>query len=377
MAVLNVRDDFGAIGDGETDDDSAFQDAIAAHIADGHGLYVPIGQYCVSGPFPINGLFCIRGEDRFRSVLIHEGDGDLFDISSSGEMRGFTVTSPSPRTAGVYFDITSTATFANFLEVQTYNAFYSIKSNSPFLSLRDCTFSDTKSATGISIIIENGGVHLDNVLARNALNAAPYAHLAIFNAGEVFGTGVNLVGAMNNFYVAPSAQDSVVASMDFVNSRFDNAQGVNVNFSPFGYGVIGTASFTQCWLGSATNMNFNAETANDAKIDGVTFNGVKVILAASHGMRFKGNIKNVNLTSSLMAANGGDAVRLEDIAGNFLITGGNRIGPCQNIAANGAGVRLLGTTHDVLISGNSISGNTGGNVINSATGQNIVIGGNI
>ncbi|HLU66879.1 MAG TPA: glycosyl hydrolase family 28-related protein, partial [Kofleriaceae bacterium] len=65
--VSNVRD-FGAVGDGATDDTRAFQDALAA--AEGGALLVPAGRYLIRGKLAMRrSNVVLRGEGPDRTVL--------------------------------------------------------------------------------------------------------------------------------------------------------------------------------------------------------------------------------------------------------------------------------------------------------------------
>jgi polygalacturonase len=64
---VNVKD-FGAIGDGVTNDTAAFQSAINT-VADGGTVYLPAGSYRWLGIFPEKD-FNLRGENWDDSILI-------------------------------------------------------------------------------------------------------------------------------------------------------------------------------------------------------------------------------------------------------------------------------------------------------------------
>ncbi len=71
---VNVRD-FGAVGDGETDDSGAFIDAIKAIPGTGGVLFIPQGDYLVRKKISINKGVLLRGESFDRSRLFFDLDG--------------------------------------------------------------------------------------------------------------------------------------------------------------------------------------------------------------------------------------------------------------------------------------------------------------
>lgn len=59
-AVLNVKD-FGALGNGSTDDTSAFQAAITAATANGGVIFMPVGTYVISSQLILTGGITLKG----------------------------------------------------------------------------------------------------------------------------------------------------------------------------------------------------------------------------------------------------------------------------------------------------------------------------
>lgn len=72
-----VVTDYGATGDGTTDDTTAIQDAVDAAESNGHGVvYFPDGEYYVSSTIDsVNDNIVFRGEDSRESVLLGNGLG--------------------------------------------------------------------------------------------------------------------------------------------------------------------------------------------------------------------------------------------------------------------------------------------------------------
>jgi hypothetical protein len=67
--VSQVVTDFGAVGDGVTDDTQAFRDAIAA-TAEGHALLVPAGDYLITTELEIGTGIALRGQGPHRTRLL-------------------------------------------------------------------------------------------------------------------------------------------------------------------------------------------------------------------------------------------------------------------------------------------------------------------
>ncbi len=76
--VVNVLD-FGAKGDGVTDDYQAFNAAISA-VTDGGGVFVPEGKYLIKSMLSFNKPVVLRGEGADKTHLIIDHNSNAFEI---------------------------------------------------------------------------------------------------------------------------------------------------------------------------------------------------------------------------------------------------------------------------------------------------------
>ncbi|MFQ6133935.1 MAG: glycosyl hydrolase family 28-related protein [Armatimonadota bacterium] len=86
--ALNVRD-FGAVGDGETDDTAAFQKAFAAAADAGGGIvHAPRGDYMIRGTLEVPGNVVLEGVWRAPTARTQNQGTTLLAVAGAGEPDG-------------------------------------------------------------------------------------------------------------------------------------------------------------------------------------------------------------------------------------------------------------------------------------------------
>jgi hypothetical protein len=166
MATLNVED-YGAVGDGLTDDQAAIQSAIDDAQA-GDTVFLPAGQYLIGDPY-----LSISGETHPDDLTI-EGDGELdteirmistgswsfgIDIDPAGELQGLVIRNlimdgnrdgfmaDGGNAHQIRWDPSSgvtnpSATIRNCYLIDGHHT--GIKSNIGGLTIENCTFENTR-----------------------------------------------------------------------------------------------------------------------------------------------------------------------------------------------------------------------------------------
>ena len=109
--VINVKD-YGATGDGTTDDTTAIQNAVTKAKSVARVLYFPKGTYLFSST--ITGYGLIAGDGRGITTLKYTGTSTAIQLAATvgtrsynGRLEGFTLTVPSGSTATVGIDMES------------------------------------------------------------------------------------------------------------------------------------------------------------------------------------------------------------------------------------------------------------------------------
>ena len=110
-AVISVID-YGAVGDGSTDDTSAINAALAA-ASSGDAVYFPTGNYKITSQITFNtNNVCIFGEGSTQTIITYAGASTTNDIFLMGNgtnelknlsLKGIRITSTVTMTGGFAF----------------------------------------------------------------------------------------------------------------------------------------------------------------------------------------------------------------------------------------------------------------------------------
>jgi hypothetical protein len=416
-APINVLD-FGATGDGTTDDTVAIQAAWAYAISVGGArIHVPAGTYLVTSAINITGA----------DNVIFEGDGVDNTILTSNSttanvfydsgtsvwrtFRDFSIASSVTRTAGSYFYLTAEkrSSFQNLKLTGHFNGFN-------FLGFEQCWMYavsiTTPSGAGSSIILGTQGtagsganIMLDSLFLRgnnDITQNAPtglYA-LNITDCDAVFAVNCDIGGFVNNdMLIEPTVRS---ANHHFTQCFFDATKSSDcVKFD--GVGTKQQITFNGCWFSSAGKLTsgndeacgvraFNAGTYQDIIFSGCRFynsSGSGLLAESTNcdftlsGCNFYFNSSAAvtnqygffwapasvgsigpNLTGCRSAGNGGGGFRFDANARNYSVVGSNIQDGLSNAGSGGIlsknpGYNPVTSTLSVTASPFSYTNNTG------------------
>lgn len=85
-SVTDVRD-YGATGDGSTDDTAAISAAVTAAHTAGTSIYFPAGEYLVTSFPALNDYDIVRGDGSDKSTIIYGGSGTLITLTNKARVR--------------------------------------------------------------------------------------------------------------------------------------------------------------------------------------------------------------------------------------------------------------------------------------------------
>ena len=96
----DVMVDFGAVGDGVTNDTSAFAEALAA-ATPGHAVYVPEGTYLITTTLALGGGVVIRGAGPARTLIHSQHDHATFSITGEEPVAVTTLSTAAGKDAQI------------------------------------------------------------------------------------------------------------------------------------------------------------------------------------------------------------------------------------------------------------------------------------
>lgn len=390
--VLNVKN-YGAVGDGSTDDTAAIQAAINALPAAGGQVFVPAGTYVVSntislregtqlvGAGPGSILRVASGALGINVLRIGDGSGTL----SFASVRDLKISSDGQKTGGAAI-VLNTA-YRIWIERMAfefqYRAVHII--NSTIVWLHRCDIRDTKenAITIDSDFMQGFEWYIDRVLCDNPTVTNAGTGL-MWNGGESLHVShSNFQRFQNGFVVDPAAgRESRFGFIDAMLCDFSSDN--NIRITNTGSGNTIGLTFTNSWSGTATNYGILIDKPGAGLVQGVRWNGGKIFHNGLAGVRFAGG-QDVHISNSEIIANSQtvSAARhgVEIAAGqsDFSVIGCRIGGGFQQGDTQGYAVLVdVGASDNYIITNNICTGNNNSpKISDGGTGSNKVVSGNI
>jgi hypothetical protein len=323
QGVVSVFE-YGAVGDGITDDTTAFQDAVdnADHI------YVPPGDYLIDGSVVIPNFIQIFGGGIGSRIVVTNDTETTFDCSTADHVRIeniFIEKTGAPRTGGIFIHLKD---FSYVNQVFMTGGFRGIYVQGSFNRMRNTTawmFANSTSSIGIEVEDTGGIGEGDNNIIDNCYFLGTVA--------SEMGTGISFTcsspatgifsNQVSNCYMSDCNQgiefnivseSSLIQANNVVNCSMESCLDAGIN-------IIGGSS------GGSNNRVFNrnsfsniymAENQDGIICDGNTafnvannsFTGIHVINCDIYGM-FLENADNNSVIASTFDGNN-EGLRIHD-----------------------------------------------------------------
>lgn len=330
--IRNVTD-YGATGNGSTDDTAAINAAITAANGSGQVLInFPNGTYKVSSSVTVPAGVSLVGQNAV--ILSSFAAGDVFTLGDTCRISGFKFATSVTRTSGACILITGAQCYADHLAF-TGNIFIGIQLGTTATKAIASRVSNLTFFTMTNSLTNAGGIFLCNV--------------SDARVEAVTGTGVNPTGQVDygiriwegdTWYIrdanmvrmgrallidTPSGKSTFAGRI--VGGMFDSAgtgPGAACNSAeiiPAGY--VYDLNITGTWFGgSVSQAGLYVIPSGSGVVDGIGLTGCEFVSNGYAGARFIGaNVKNWTITGGEALGNTNYGVDVGGATTNWIING--------------------------------------------------------
>jgi len=351
--------DFGAVGNGSTDDTAAIIAADLAAAAQSKALFFPAASYKVTSTInPSVGAKWIAEKYNSTVLVTNSPSADILNLSAGFiTIQGFQLSSSVPRTSGIYVNVTGSNCKLNNLFLSGPST--GILINATSTSLDDVNISSVAAGGGSVGIDISGGlaINLHNV----QVNAAGgYTGLMLRNLGDVTITSSRFLGGSHAGAIQPGAGQSVIFAK-ISGTDFDQGTSNALLVSPLSGGIVHLLEFTNCEMyGTVNGVNISGV----GTVDNVVFDQLITIGNSAAGVVASnaggGTVRNISVINSIIASQTGNtantAIQYDGVVGGNI--SGNKFGSTAMYPGNDKGIIISSATSDIIIANNDLRGNT-------------------
>lgn len=325
--------DFGAVGDGVTDNTAAINAALTAM---GPGILVfPAGTFNTTGNHSVGAGQYVRGAGQLATsiALTAANDGFTLLTNDSGvsnlTMNGFT-----GATVGRLIAVTGQQGGPNVIEniqFATYNIGLQLFSTRTYVKNITAIGASNVNAQIISII-GGGDYFISTISSDNNPALEPAYGLLITACGGGWFEDMDLIHCTNGVAITPVGA-GIVENLFFSRIAADTCSNNCWTVTTAGTAVIYGCTFDSCWGASAVNYGFFA-TGSGGVIDGLHFTNWRGLNNGLDGLIFQQNVTNVSMAGGMVSGNSqtssGTSAGIHVGANvNGVSIAGMRVGPAQ------------------------------------------------
>lgn len=314
--IVSVKD-FGAKGDGATDDTEAFNAALASSA---NTVSVPDGSYLIR-PITMPSEKALIGTSASFSgskLLCNVTTGDLITLGDAKNQIKNIYFDTKPglvRTSGKYINFNGGTGRHLIEDVEMWNAWDGISiTGGSNITVKSPRFFSSK---GVCFACNGGYNHsLYDPHADNDANAQPSAGILITEAGDLTIYGAKMLHCGIAFYINASPGkfvNSVVVSQSFFDSSV--TAGLITNQ---GTGNVQRVDFTDTWFGNS-QAGLTLLKTGSGEINGITLNNPRFCVITGDGLRVGPGVLNVRELGGQYSLINGSSI---SVAGQFYMNGG-------------------------------------------------------
>jgi len=256
--------DFGAIGDGVTDDTAAFQAAINSLPAVGGTVIIPNGGWWrIEGTLNITVSCTIQGQgvnNITNLIKTTSTNTSFFNVTASGvSIQNLCMTYSLTTTDGLYAVVTTNnASEFKMYDVTIFGGTCGVFLSSNYFRLEDVKVRDYKPTTGIGFTVNTVGVAdgIGELLGCITITAggafSPFAGLKIVQGVGLTITDCQFAQSGISIAMLPTST-SAVTSVGISNCYLDTSNNGALYIDNSAGGLIQRIRIENCWLSSAIN----------------------------------------------------------------------------------------------------------------------------
>ena len=378
---------FGAQGDGFFDNTSRIQSAIDNH----RQLHIPEGDFICDSSLNISSPVEVYGVPSFSKLTHGSTTGNLLNVTSNGFSGGpklvnLVFGASVTKTAGflVDFDDCYYGKITDCVFESGYDGLGISGTPSQHMRVSDCRFANI-SHHNISVTANDNGqacvdVVFDNILISGTSPAVEsVTGIFVRAAGDLSLNHIQTFYCTTGLRLEPDdTQDSSRVQALFVSdSFFDTASGQAIVCAPENNGEIQLFKIYDTWCashdGDGIVLGLSAGVLKQIDL-------VNVVCSANggDGLAINGPCEKVNVTACSFSANTNNGIAIAAGVSGVKIDG-STCGPSGQFGGNGGRGILFsaGTSSNVLILGNDLTGNVGDNMLFGPTGAGCIIQNNL
>ena len=377
--------DYGATGDGSTDDTTAIQDAIDALVDTGGLIWFPAGTYVVSSTLTIyTNHIMLAGEGPQATVIeCNFADGNILVIGSTttnvyqGRVTGITFTSSVAKIGGAAIKVTNAHQI--YLDyVQFYQNMYhcvqfeggSYGDGQLLYYLQN--FEVNSGVTGV-LIGYDGSLVQDVWISKGIIAGCTDSGILIKHGSGIYCDNLDILTCKNGFVTYPVTgyNAQAIFCTAVICDTCDNYGFMIGN----GGGTVAEVNLVNCW-GSSCGYNGIVVDASTGTTSGINLTAFRAINNGQNGVNILGGTK-ISISNPQVLSNGTDTddfyagiIIGAGVSGWSIIGGISGNGGLFDSASQGYGLYIItGASSDYVVSGLNVTDNTVGGIYNGGTGE--------
>jgi hypothetical protein len=342
--VVNVKD-FGAVGDGITDDTAAIQAAIAfiqSANKKGGKIEFPVGTYKITSTITFNYPMILEGIGNSCVIAPNFASGDAFvltaavDLNRDDGVQFFNIhfKTSVTKTSGYYINING-ASFTSIKQCKFFNGYNGIGitgTASANTRIKDCHFANNKNYNiDITAVNPTGQGAVDIVIEDLWMNGQSStiqcaAGIRVTSVGDLTLRHISTVYCGNGLFLVPPGGINRIQAMFVTESFFDSGSGYGI----YAQGKIDLLSINQTW--ACTNSQ-----------GGILLYGIDAL----NTIRQVDLVNVVASNNQLSMGSGGDGLLFGQFASGISVIGGsfsNNVGSGISAFANTTNFKIIGAT---------------------------------